>query len=91
MEFQQGQLWQGVGETYTLIVNNDHLLNATIPAELIVQIPFGCANAQTEYTQHVARIRGLGNGSITNPEMVSSLRLTMGACEGRFGGVETRW
>ena len=62
-----------------MVVNNDHFLNAAIPTELIVEITFCCANAQTEYSQHVAWIGGLENRSISDPGAVPSLQLTMGA------------
>ena len=62
-----------------MVINDDHFLNTTVPAELIVQIPFRCADAQTEYPQHAAWIGGLGNRSISDPRTVPSLQLTMGA------------
>ena len=66
-------LYENVGETHTLVVNNDHFLNAAVPTELVVQIPFRCANAQTEYSQHVARVRSLINRSMSNRKTVPSL------------------
>jgi len=59
MQLQLMRVWQRVGETHTLIVDNDHFLNATVPTELVVQIPFRCANAQTEYSQHIAWVGSL--------------------------------
>jgi len=67
MRIQKVRLQQNVGGTYTLVVNDDHFLIATIPAELIVEIMFRCANTQTEYPQHVAWIGGLENRSISDP------------------------
>ena len=57
-----------VGETHTLIVDNDYFLDATVPTELVVEIPFRCANAQTKYSQHVTRVWSLEDGLISDPK-----------------------
>ena len=57
-----------VGETYALIIYYDHFLNTAVSTELIVEIPFRCANAQTKYSQHVTWVRGLEAKSISDPK-----------------------
>jgi hypothetical protein len=49
----------GTRKTYTLIVDNDNLLYASIPAELIVQVPLRATDAEAENTENTRGVRGL--------------------------------
>ena len=49
----------GRSKTYALIVNDYDLFNASVPAELIVQVPLGAANAETKNAQNTGGVWSL--------------------------------
>ena len=61
------KLWLDVGETHALIVNYDYFLDTAVPTELVIEIAFGRANAQAEYSQHSTWVRSLKDRLISDP------------------------
>jgi len=52
----------GILKTHSLIIDDGDLFYASIPGELIIQVPLGAADTETENTENVGGVRGLAWG-----------------------------
>jgi hypothetical protein len=63
-----GQTRHSRGETYTLVIHNGYLLNATKAREFVIEITLLRANAEAKHTENVAGRRRLNITGVSHVE-----------------------